>query len=73
VTQPEYEWGEGPDDEHVIKRYSEQAARQMVQHRHDYDNESYLYKRLPDQPWERVNEPSEIGSSTGTKPRLSDR
>jgi hypothetical protein len=53
-NEPFHEWGEGTDEDHVIKRKDEPAARHMVQHRRDYDIESYLFKRRPNQPWIKV-------------------
>lgn len=52
---PTYEWGEGPDVDHVVLRDgSEASARHMQRHRHDYGTPSILYRRTPGQPWEEV-------------------
>ena len=53
-NEPFHEWGEGTDKDHVVKRNGEATARHMVQHRRDYDVESYLWKRRPNQAWERA-------------------
>lgn len=55
TPEPEYEWGEGPDqfDGHIVPRMSEETARHSMKHRHDYGIESHVFRRQVG-PWEVV-------------------